>query len=224
MLLGFVMCGTDNATAVPPYVSPEQVKEQAQVILTGKVDSFQTRDEERHPSAEGEARGWPKQKDRIVLLQVTVDKIEKGSDLVRPGDVITIRCWRVIRPPWYPEHPEGWLETHGTRFIPSEGGSARFFLIGKSDEAWDPVFPGDGVVRVDDSKPLEFPMEPVEAPGKPKQEPGKGAGESTGSWPYLVVCAVVGAAVCLVAVWFVVSRWRRGGLNESRREADEDAR
>jgi hypothetical protein len=211
MLLGFVMCGTDNATAVPPYVSPDQVREKAKVIATGKVDSFGTRDEERHPSAEGEARNWPKQKDRMVLLQVTVDGIEKGSDLIRPGDVITIRCWRVIRSPWYPGHPEGWIETHGTGFIPSEGGSARFFLAGKSDEGWIPVFPGQGVVRIDDTKPLEFPMEPVEAPGEPKQKPeapgepkqehGKAVGEFTDSWPYLVVCGV--------GVWLRVS-WRFG--------------
>ena len=62
MLPVFLMCGTDTATAKPPYVSPEQVKEQAQVILTGKVDSFRTRDEERHPSAEGRPEIGPRKR------------------------------------------------------------------------------------------------------------------------------------------------------------------
>jgi len=215
VLLLFVMCGTDHAPAMPPWVSPEQMRERAQVIVTGKVDTFRTRDEERHPSAEGQARGWPKEKERIVLLQVTVDGIEKGSDAIRPGDVITIRCWRLIRRAWYPPD-EGWIDDHVFCFIPSQGGSARFFLSGKNDEGWHPVCPGQAVVRLDNTPGLEFTMEPVETPRKtePVETPGKPAHADTGA--YAVAFGVGGAVVCFLAVWFAVGRSRRRRLQETR--------
>jgi hypothetical protein len=209
LLLLSVLGGINPAAAAPPYVSPEQVKERAQVILTGKVNSIRTRDEERADRS----------KDRIVLLQVAVGAVEKGGDLIKPGDVITIRCWRLVRPQWVEGYPEGWIETHGTGFIPSEGGSAKFFLRAKSDDGWFPVFPGEGVVRVDDTPSLEFPMEPVEPPAKTVKDPGKPVQQAAGAWlwPYGIVAGVVGAAVLLLAVWLVVSRSRKRGLEEPRR-------
>jgi len=198
MLFLLVTGGINHAHAKPPYVTPEQVKEQAKVILTGKVDAIRTRDEE----------GRNRSKDRIVLLQITVDAIEKGGDLIKPGDVIAIRCWRLVRPEWNENWPGGWIETNGTSFIPSEGGRARFFLGSKSDEGWVPVFPGDGVVRVDDTPPLEFPMEPVEVPGWPTNQAARNL--------TFAAFAVGGAVVLLVAVWWFVSRSRRKGLQEPR--------
>jgi hypothetical protein len=140
LLITLVMtlfASTQTFAAKAP-LSPDELDEQADVVMVGKVERYRT----DRRVMEGEERTQ-------VTLYVVVESVEKGD----PGDVgrtMTVRCDRLTRmsPFMLPTHD-------GNESIPAPGSRAKFFLAGGSALA------PNGIEVLDGGAELDLPMKPA---------------------------------------------------------------
>jgi len=175
-----VLIAATRAEAGKVPLSDEELQKESSIIVSGHVQSHRTED---HPQADGSVT-------RHVDLTVVVDEVAKGS--AKPGDVIQVRCWVVVKEP-----RDGivWDGGHGP--IPGDGGKARFFLTGQPGSTFAAIYP-NGIETLDQTPPLHFDREeanPIE--------------KAAGGVPLWLLAAGAGALVgVLGGVWLFVRRRR----------------
>lgn len=169
-----LLLAVSRAEAGKVPLTPEQLRAESKLIVTGRVVSHRTEDREEKDRSVT----------RLVFLTVKVEAVEKGD--AKPGDVIECRCWVVVREP---RGGEVWDSGHHT--IPGDGGKARFFCDGFRDGIWSVIYP-NGVELLDQTPPLRFERE--KAPRMVTDD----------AWPWFLGGAVVlmgvGAAVGVVVL------------------------
>jgi hypothetical protein len=214
----FVLTCPDGRAQRPP-LTPEQLIEEARVIVVGKVVSHETHDEEYGNGT----------KTRWVDLRVAVESVPKNEasaapglsvggggppgrpapaanspPVLKPGETIDIRCWTLVRPP-----SDGNVVSTGHKSIPGDGGRAKFFLHGTSGGPWSALIP-NGVELLDKTPPLTFateaplPPEAVEPTGTAKEE------KPDNSLQFAAVITVVVGVVVIAYLWVRWSNRPRG--------------
>ena len=136
-LLLLVAASLPAFAALPP-LSPEEKVSSADAIITGKVSS-----------ADIEIDGTGGISSYVVKLQASIDQIEKGEDLVKSSDTITIQCWRLRKA------PNGWAGPSGHHDIPGEGSTFRASMTQNENGNWEPLAP-NGFELTNDSEGISF--------------------------------------------------------------------
>lgn len=130
------------AEAALPPLSGEALQSQAEVILTGTSTASRVL-MVRKPGAPL----------YLVRLQVAVEKVEKGHELLAAPDskttpaVIEIRCWRIRKPDK--------VEPLGHGNIPADGSRFRMWLKKSQEGFWEPLEP-NGIELLDQSPEMIF--------------------------------------------------------------------
>jgi len=163
-------------------LSPEELQTESALSVVGRVQAHRTEDK---PHDDGSVT-------RYVDLTVAVDEVTKGD--AKPGDVIEVRCWVVVKEP-----RDGIVWDGGHDAIPADGGKARFFLTGRPGGVWGAIYP-NGVELLDQTPPLQFER----AKANPIEK-------ADGGVPMWLLAAGAGAlAGVLGGVWLFI-RWSRRG-------------
>ncbi|MEM1443467.1 MAG: hypothetical protein AAGF67_14060, partial [Verrucomicrobiota bacterium] len=132
VFLGVVSSGS---AALPP-LSPEELDEYAELVLTGEVLVSRVMIH-RKPSASI----------YLVRLGVQIDSVEKGEDLLENPNTLEIRCWAMRKTKMV--GPSGHLS------IPAEGSKFRTWLRKNTEGQWEPLEP-NGFELLEGSAPLTF--------------------------------------------------------------------
>ena len=123
--------------------SPEQLKKQADLVVTGKVISISSKiGKSKIETSPGVHR------DEVFTIKILVSTVKKGAG-VKSGDQIEIVAWKPVKR--IPPIPG--LQGHQT--VPAKGDTATFFLEGKVGTLLEPILPNG----ISIAKPL---------PAKPK--------------------------------------------------------
>lgn len=125
-----------TARAALPPLSPDELKDRAEVVVTGKVDEALTTIERKKSSSI-----------YVVNLTVTIETVEKGERTVSPGKTMEIRCWRIRKSRMV--GPAG----HGP--IPAKGSRFRMWLRKDSKGYWEPLEP-NGIELLEPAKEISF--------------------------------------------------------------------
>lgn len=161
-------------------LTPEQLREESALIVTGKVLSHAETDRESDDGT----------KTRSVVLTVRVDAVEKGP--AKPGDTVKAACWVVIRGP-----RKGELWDSGHFRIPADGSSATFYLEPKAGDGWPVIYP-NGIDKLE-GPTLSFPFEPggeaKTAPPTPAEAPLE---RGVPLWAYAAGAVTLGLVIVAV--------------------------
>ncbi|MDF1739911.1 MAG: hypothetical protein P1U86_12190 [Verrucomicrobiales bacterium] len=122
LLLCAVFCAPAFA-ALPP-LSPEELEASADAIIVGKVDS-----------AEVEIAGSLQHSIYQVKLSVTVGAVEKGAEIIKPSQELTIHCWRLRKA------QNGWAGPSGQNNVPAEGSDFRAWIRKNEAGNWEALEP-----------------------------------------------------------------------------------
>lgn len=122
LLLGVALC--IPALAALPPLSSEELEASADAIIVGKVDS-----------AEVKIAGSARHSIYQVKLSVTVGAVEKGAEIIKPSQKLTIHCWRLRKA------QNGWAGPSGQRNVPAERSDFRAWLKKNESGDWEALEP-----------------------------------------------------------------------------------
>jgi hypothetical protein len=180
-------------------MTAEQLQEESQLIVTGTVQSFRTKDE---VSKDGS-------KDKIVLLDVLIESVQKGEDVGKIGETVVVRCWRPVKP-----GTDGYFWEQGNDFIPDTGGRAKFFLAKVYAEAWESHWP-NGIEGLDGSPGMQIPTEPGNPPHPKAEVPAAQAKKASNESDESSLLPTTGIGIVnaiLLLTWWVVRRSGKGAV------------
>ncbi len=109
--------------ALPPLSSEEQAAN-AEAIIVGEVDA-----------ADVDIEGSLRHSIYRVKLSVTVGTVEKGADIIKPSQKLTVHCWRLRKA------QNGWAGPTGQNNIPGEGTDFRAWLKRNEAGEWEALEP-----------------------------------------------------------------------------------
>lgn len=122
VLLCVAFCAPAFA-ALPPLQS-EELEASSDAIIVGKVDS-----------AEVNIAGSLRHSIYQVKLSVTVGAVEKGAEIIKPSQKLTIHCWRLRKA------QNGWAGPSGQRNVPAEGADFRAWIRKNDAGNWEALEP-----------------------------------------------------------------------------------
>jgi len=118
-----------SAWAAKAPVSAEELRKQADHIVSGKVIRVTARTEKSKVE-----RAWGIHRDRVYTITLTVETVAKGSG-VNAGDDIEVRAWEPARR--IPPLPG----SQGHESIPGKGDTITVHLLGVPGEVLAPILP-----------------------------------------------------------------------------------
>jgi len=124
------------ATAALPPLSPEELAERADLVITGEVLASRVL-VHRKPSSSM----------YLIRLGVLVESVEKGDDLIGEAKSLDIRCWKMRKTSL--AGPSGHEE------IPADASRFRMWLRQNDDGQWEPLEP-NGIELLDGSPAITF--------------------------------------------------------------------
>jgi hypothetical protein len=132
---GMLALGIADVWAAKAPLTPEELKQQASLIVTGTVVELTSKDQQSKVET-----AFGNHVDRVFTIKLKVTKIAKGSG-VKAAEVIDLEAWKPIRR--LPPLPG--LQGHTT--IPSKGETVTVYLKRKQANAYEPILP-NGIVIV----------------------------------------------------------------------------
>lgn len=136
-ILTIIFAGLSTASfaALPP-LSPEELENNAEIIVTGEVLASRVL-VHRKPSSSI----------YLVRLSILVGSVEKGKDLIGGITTLDVRCWRMRK--------SDLVGPSGHYDIPADGSRFRMWLRENEDGQWEPLQP-NGIELLDGSPPITF--------------------------------------------------------------------
>ena len=135
LLAGIAGLWTSAFAELPP-LSPDELKNRAELVITGEVLASRVL-VHRKPSSSV----------YLVRLSVRVGSVEKGKELIDGITTLDIRCWRMRK-----SHLVG---PSGHEDIPADGSRFRMWLSKNADGQWEPLQP-NGIELLEGSAPITF--------------------------------------------------------------------
>lgn len=99
--------------AVVPLQSPEELKKQAQHVVTARVKNVFT----------GKSVSGRDMVDRTFAIEVEVNDVAKGGEIA-VGSTIFVKTWQLEK------RPDGWAGPSGQSLIPKRGEKVTIYLSG----------------------------------------------------------------------------------------------
>jgi hypothetical protein len=115
-----------SARAALPPLPPEVLKKESSHIVTGRVKAVYSY---IRPTPERPA--WT---DRIVVVEVLIQDVEKGEGL-KAGRVVYARAWEAVK------RPDGWVGDGGQHSLAGPGDVVRVYMKEQKDGAMDILHP-----------------------------------------------------------------------------------
>ncbi len=136
-LIALLQAGPVQAARAP--LAKERLQEQATLIVTGTVQSYDTRTESLGNHEER----------THVELEVLIESVEKGQAQV--GASVPISCWRLT-------HYIFAENDFGQQHIPAPGSRARFFVRGGSNVKGGSALEPNGIELLEGATELNLPV------------------------------------------------------------------